>query len=55
MRREEVLKVGHRLLDHLAAGTLDLSDAPMVTDGSCFTDPERFAKERHLLFRRTPR
>jgi len=54
VRREEVLKVGHRLLDHLAAGTLDLSDAPMVTDGSCFTDPERFAKERQLLFRRTP-
>ncbi|MDI2125178.1 aromatic ring-hydroxylating oxygenase subunit alpha [Yinghuangia seranimata] len=54
MKHEDVVSTGRRIIDHIAQRTLDLGEAPMRVDASVFTDPERLAKEREVLFRRTP-
>ncbi|MYW06612.1 aromatic ring-hydroxylating dioxygenase subunit alpha [Streptomyces sp. SID3343] len=54
MKHQDVVATGRRIIDHLANRTLDLGTAPVELDGSCFTDPVRFAREREVLFRRTP-
>lgn len=54
MKHEDVVSTGRRIIDHLAERTLDLGEAPLRVDASVFTDPERLAREREVLFRRTP-
>lgn len=54
-RLETVHNSRRRLVAHLAAGkTTDLADAPLCIDASVYTDPERFAAEKHTLFTQTP-
>lgn len=43
-----------RLVQHAAAGTLDLADTPMVEDTTSFLDPNRFERERRQFFLDTP-
>jgi phenylpropionate dioxygenase-like ring-hydroxylating dioxygenase large terminal subunit len=54
MKHQDVVRTGRRIIDHLNARTLDLGEAPLRVDASVFTDPERLAREREVLFRRTP-
>ena len=43
-----------RVVGHLAAATLDAVDDCTTIDPSIFVDPELFATEREVLFRRSP-
>ncbi|MFJ8737892.1 SRPBCC family protein [Embleya sp. NPDC127516] len=54
MKHQDVVATGRRIIEHITHRTLDLGAAPAVLDGSCFTDPARHAREREVLFRRTP-
>ena len=48
------LGLGRRIVDHIRNGTSDLADAAMRNDVSVYTDPDRHAAERRILFRETP-
>ncbi|MFI1580637.1 SRPBCC family protein [Embleya sp. NPDC020630] len=54
MKHQDVVATGRRIIEHITRRTLDLGAAPVVLDGSVFTDPVRHAREREVLFRRTP-
>ncbi|MGA4545594.1 aromatic ring-hydroxylating oxygenase subunit alpha [Uniformispora flossi] len=54
MKHADVVATARRIIGHLEARTLDLGEAPLRVDASVFTDPERLAREREVLFRRTP-
>jgi nitrite reductase/ring-hydroxylating ferredoxin subunit len=49
-----VVAIAERLIANIEADTTDCGGTLYRGDGSMFTDPERFARERRLLFRRTP-
>jgi phenylpropionate dioxygenase-like ring-hydroxylating dioxygenase large terminal subunit len=51
---ETRLQLARRMAAHVRDGTSDLADAPMVNLASVYTDPVRHAREREVLFRRTP-
>ena len=50
----QMVALGRRMIAHALAGTTDLADEVYRADGTIFTDPERLAHERDVLFRRTP-
>jgi len=51
---ETRLQQSRRFVEHVRNGTSDLADAPMVNAAFVYVDPERHAREREVLFRRTP-
>jgi phenylpropionate dioxygenase-like ring-hydroxylating dioxygenase large terminal subunit len=51
---ETRIKQARRFAEHIRKGTSDLADAPMINAASVYTDPKRHAREREVLFRKTP-
>lgn len=54
MASPQMTALGRRMIANTIAGTTDLGEGTYVGDGSVFTDPARFEREREILFRRTP-
>ena len=50
----QMIEIGRRMIANILSDTTDLGGSTFVGDGSVFTDPDRFALEREVLFRRTP-
>jgi len=50
----QMIELGHRMIANTLANTTDQYGELYEADGSVFTDPERFRKEREILFRNTP-
>lgn len=51
---KQMVQIGRRMIANIVAGTTDMRGSTYVGEGSVFTDPERFEREREVLFRRTP-
>ncbi len=51
---KQMIDIGRRMIANILADTTDLRGSTFVGDGSVFTDPDRFEREREVLFRRTP-
>ena len=51
---KQMIDIGRRMIANILADTTDLGSSTFVGDGSVFTDPDRFEREREVLFRRTP-
>ncbi len=51
---KQMIDLGRRMIANILAGVTDLRGSTFFGDGSVFTDPERFEREREVLFRRTP-
>ena len=49
-----MIELGRRMIANTRANTTDQFGEIYQADGSIFTDPERFAREREILFRTTP-
>lgn len=54
MRRHDEIELGHRLLDHLAAGTTYVTNRSTRNPVSAYLDPEQWRAEHSALFRRQP-
>ena len=52
--REHLLAVARDLVTHAAAGTVPVADEVVEIPASRYVDPERFERERRLVFRRLP-
>ncbi len=52
--RERLLEVARDLLSHARAGTTPLAPDIVELDAALYTDPERFEREKRLIFRRLP-
>ena len=50
----QMIDIGRRMIANILADTTDLGSSTFVGDGSVFTDPDRFERDREVLFRRTP-
>lgn len=53
-RRDVMMGLAQRALDHFEAGTTDLADAVMGMPVSAYTDPERYQRERQTVFGTLP-
>ncbi len=53
-QRDEIQRVAKRLLAHVAAGSTEMGPHAHRLDLSVYTDPDVFATEKELLFRRRP-
>ena len=51
---KQMIDIGRRMIANILADTTDLGDSTFVGEGSVFTDPDHFDREREVLFRRTP-
>lgn len=49
-----MVEIGRRMIANILEDTTDMRGETFIGDGSVFTDPDRFAKECDILFRRTP-
>ena len=54
MASAEMIKIGRRMISNTIAGTTDLADETYFGDGSVFTDPARFEREREVIFKSLP-
>jgi phenylpropionate dioxygenase-like ring-hydroxylating dioxygenase large terminal subunit len=54
MNRQQQIALLKRLLRHVDGKTTHLAEAPWRNDVSVYTDPDRLARERHILFRQHP-
>jgi phenylpropionate dioxygenase-like ring-hydroxylating dioxygenase large terminal subunit len=52
--RSQLLAVARDLVGHAHAGTTPLAPGIMEIDAALYTDPERFEREKRLVFRRLP-
>ncbi len=52
--REKLLTVARDLLGHARNGTMPLAPEIMELDAAFYTDPDRFEREKRLIFRRLP-
>ena len=54
MKQADQIALLEQLLGYHASGTTAMAPAPWRNEVACFTDPERFAREREVLLRRHP-
>ena len=54
MACKQMIDIGRRMIANIVADTTDERGTTFHGDGSIFTDPDRFDREREVLFRRTP-
>ncbi|HTO01199.1 MAG TPA: SRPBCC family protein [Microthrixaceae bacterium] len=50
----EMINIGRRIIANTIAGTTDMAAETYFGDGSVFTDPARFEREREVIFRSMP-
>jgi nitrite reductase/ring-hydroxylating ferredoxin subunit len=51
---KQMVEIGRRMIANIVADTTDMRGSTYRGEGSVFTDPGRFEREREVLFRRTP-
>jgi len=54
LRRESGDALRKRTIDHIKKGTTDLAEGPMLISAGVYTDSERHAQERRVLFQERP-
>jgi carnitine monooxygenase subunit len=50
----QMVEIGRRMIANIVNETTDMRGSTFMGEGSVFTDPDRFEREREVLFRRTP-
>jgi nitrite reductase/ring-hydroxylating ferredoxin subunit len=50
----QMVEIGRRMIANIVNDTTDMRGSTFVGEGSVFTDPDNFEREREVLFRRTP-
>lgn len=50
----QMVEIGRRMIANIVNDTTDVRGTTFVGEGSIFTDPDYFEREREVLFRRTP-